>query len=167
MPDAPASPSTPPRFDYFEAANRHKADAKALEGMDPPRLANADYHFGIAAECALVAILRTDPTRANLFNLDGGLKNSADRMHIDRRWREFVNTPAISVGKIGAAFNALKNAYRDNPFQGWSVEQRYLSDAFAAAEIPREVVDKHEKAAKFCLELLDKARTWNLPKAGK
>lgn len=83
---ASASPPkiTPPRFDYFEAASRHKADAEAFKGMDPPRLANADYHFGIAAECALVAIFRTDPTRANLFNPDGGLKESSDRRHIDR-----------------------------------------------------------------------------------
>lgn len=42
-----------------------------------------------------------------------------------------------------------------NPFKGWSVEQRYLSDAHAAHEITDDVLDRHRRAATLCLRLLD------------
>lgn len=81
-----SSPPPPPRISYGDAARRHHSDAEHLLGEG--RRANADYHYGIAAESALIGILRTSETAAELFKEDGGLKDNL-RKHIDIVWNQF------------------------------------------------------------------------------
>ncbi|EYF08779.1 hypothetical protein [Chondromyces apiculatus] len=168
---SPPSPPSTPRVDYGEAARRHHHDAEML--FTAGRRGNADHLYGIAAECALLGILRTSPTAAGLFNADGALKDRERRKHIDVLWTQFCKEAAgfrlgTAVGRLKEAYPAKaqpsKSQYRAgqpgpaNPFQGWSVEQRYLSEAAMATEVTDEILEKHRAAAKRCLTLLDELR---------
>ncbi|HVK70888.1 MAG TPA: hypothetical protein VM694_40815 [Polyangium sp.] len=174
MSDTPAEPPSP-RFDYTEAANRHFRDAEALGALTPPRMANADHLYGIAAECALLGILQTDPTKASSFSADGGLDDRW-RKHINVLWGMFCHE-IERHRSLGFVMSHLRSEFPEqprrpgdrprfpsNPFKGWSVDQRYLSEASVATEIHPGAVEQHQRAAKHCLQLLDKARSMNHPK---
>lgn len=157
---------TPPqRVDYGEAARRHHRDAELLLGAE--RRANADHLYGIAAECALLGILRTSPTTHHMFGADGGALDRL-RCHVNVLWNQFCRE--AQGWRLGGTVSRMRAAYPGkarnpgdrppplNPFQGWSVDQRYLADAAVAAEIPDEVVKKHRAAAELCLKMLDDAQ---------
>lgn len=129
---------------YWEAALRHYHDGMALLAAQPtPRDANADQLFGLAAECALKAVLVWVgvPTDA-----DGGVRDRGLREHIDALWPEYVNHPD---GRVAARYQIASS----NPFQDWSIHRRYVADAHAGGG----AAATHERAAFACLLVAQKA----------
>ncbi len=129
-------------LDYADAAKRHWDDGGYL--LADHRLANADHLFGLAAECALKAVMlplgmELNPTGAPKDRRHG---------HIDRLWDEFG---AFVSSRGGARYAALLNAHQ-NPFTGsWKVDQRYD----AGAGCTPATVALHQQgamAAKHCLD---------------
>lgn len=169
MPPEVTSSSPPPaRFNYAEAAKRHFQDASALHMGTPPGVANADHLYGIATECALLGILRSDPTKALLFDGDGSLRDDSKRKHINVLWDRFLREEPGRIGAIQSRVRALctgsrtrpgERPHAQNPFKGWSVEQRYLSNQAVANEITAAMLNEHRRIAENCCSLLDAALT--------
>jgi hypothetical protein len=129
--------------DFSESARRHFEDAGSLrEGKRHP---NADQLYGIAAECALKAIMvglgaPTKPT--------GDLADPKHWKHLPELWAEFQ---AFPTGRAGARY--LSVLPRDNPFDDWGVAQRYAPTA--SVKVP--AVEAHFKATRAVLAALQRA----------
>lgn len=129
-------------LDYADAARRHWDDGFFL--IDDSRLANADHLFGLAAECALKAVML--PLGMKLT--PRGVPEDKRHAHIDRLWDEFG---AFVSSRGGARYGALLSAHQ-NPFAGsWKVDQRYDSrSGFTSAAV---ALHQHgAQAAKHCLD---------------
>jgi len=133
------------------------------------RRPNADHLFGIATECALLHLLRYEPEVRRSFLDDGAAPNEL-RKHVNLLWNEFCYRAGkgrrlgVALARLVSSFpaDAPRRGQRwrpRNPFASWNVDQRYLSDAAAGAEITEETLAEHAQAAKVCLELLDDMRT--------
>lgn len=115
--------------DFKNAFDRHREDADLLWNNE--RWANADHHYGVAAECALKALLITQGIQSQ----DGDIGNQQKkfRVHIDELWTRYH------------AFMQTKNAYplpETNPFKDWYIGQRYSNDK----DITRAVTEPHRNA---------------------
>lgn len=122
-----------PAFDL--AAKRHYSDGMLLHGSG--RYDNADHLAGLAAECALKALLAAVPGVS--ANTDGILVDTANkkyRFHIKDLWSNVQAVPANAPSQAQAALAALPTT---NPFEHWSVNDRYavpqISDAVAGAHL--------------------------------
>lgn len=123
---------------FYQAARRHQHDAALLHGEG--RLGGADHLYGLAAECALKAIL------VGLGEIKNPDKPQPYKKHIETLWGQF---DAYMQGH-GAQRYGLPSG---KPFDKWHVEQRYEDDAwFATAP-----VDDHRQAAAQTIALLQKA----------
>lgn len=133
-------------IDYGDSADRHWRDAQLLrEGR---RTNNADQLYGLAAECALKAImvrLGAPSTPA------GDLSTRTHREHIDRLWPEFQS---FAAGRTGARYLSLVGKLEE-PFFDWRVEQRYASQSW---HLSGSSLETHAKAARACLTALQRAR---------
>ncbi|WP_341643874.1 hypothetical protein [Thauera sp. SDU_THAU2] len=85
-------------LDYADAAWRHWDDGLFL--LADSRLANADHLFGLAAECALKAVML--PLGMKLK--PSGVPEDKRHGHIDRLWDEFG---AFVSSRGGARYGAL------------------------------------------------------------
>ncbi len=129
--------------DYRDAAERHWKDAEYL--FSDARLANADHLFGLAAECALKAVMH-----------GLGMKLSGDRpedpryqKHINILWSEFVS---FAASRSGARYlNPLRKEV--NPFKDWNVNGRYGN----GAAFPQTTVAGHRIGAKGTMLALQAA----------
>lgn len=123
---------------FFQAARRNQHDAALLHGAG--RLGGADHLYGLAAECALKAIL---------VGL-GQVKNPADpkpyKSHIDKLWNQFD----AYVQGHGPSHYLLPSG---NAFAGWRVEHRYDEDA----QFSEPLVDAHLQGAYETALLLQEA----------
>ena len=106
---------------YDEAAQRHWRDAEWLSGEQ--RTENADQLYGLAAECAVKAVLSKVPGCLS----DGELA-PAYRKHIDKLWSSIL---VQGVTKLAPGLQAVVQA--GNPFQDWRVEQRYAGDGVVSS----------------------------------
>ncbi|AKT40571.1 uncharacterized protein CMC5_047270 [Chondromyces crocatus] len=140
-------------MNYGEAARRHHRDAETLFAAG--RHANADHLYGIAAECALLGILRGSPAARKLFDAEGTVKEPM-RRHVNVLWNQ-LSKEAEGL-RLGKAMGRLQQHFSVNPFTGWSVRQRYLSDQGVLIEVTEETLLKHRKAAELCVRLLDDMR---------
>ncbi|POZ53820.1 SAM-dependent methyltransferase [Methylovulum psychrotolerans] len=106
------------KSDFKDAYQRHQQDANEL--FDKKRYANADHLYGLAAECALKAIMvKLEPT---LVGKDGDLLHKGDKVHIDKLWqhcRLFLQSRNAS--------SYLAHLSGGNPFNQWSVNARYAN----------------------------------------
>lgn len=131
-------------LDYADAARRHWDDGLFL--IADSRLANADHLFGLAAECALKAVMR--PLGMKLR--PSGVPEDKRHGHIDRLWDEFG---AFVSSRGGARYGALLNAHQ-NPFAGsWKVDQRYD----ARSDFTPAAVASHQHGAQTAKRCLDAA----------
>lgn len=128
--------------DYADAARRHWDDGGYL--LADGRLANADHLFGLAAECALKAVML--PLGMKLR--PGGVPEDRRHGHIDRLWDEFG---AFVSSRGGARYGALLSAHH-NAFAGsWKVDQRY--DAHSGFTPATVALHQHgAQTAKRCLD---------------
>lgn len=127
---------------FHDAAQRHWEDAGYLFAAQ--RLANADHLFGLAAECALKAVML--PLGMEL--LHSGRPKEKKHGHIDGLWDEFLT---FATNRGGARYADLLASY-ENPFANWKVDQRYA--ARSAFLLP--IVQDHKRGAdlaKFCLDM--------------
>jgi len=102
---------------YAEPARRAFADAEAL-WLDG-RLGTADHLFGLAAECALKAIL------CGLGLITADPPPAPFKVHINKLWGEYLTSLQ------GPAAPAIP---RSSPFSDWNVNDRYEDDAFFRPE---------------------------------
>lgn len=124
--------------DYYDAAQRHWDDANHL--LSTARLPNADQLFGVAAECALKAIM---------FKLGMPMKNDRpeDKKHghINVLWDEFIS---FANGKGQARYAAALGT--GNPFINWNVGQRYENGSVISLQVATDHKTSAE-LAKRCL----------------
>lgn len=69
--------------DFYNAFYRHATDADLL--LDKERWANADHHYGLAAECALKAIL----LQQGISSKGGDIADPKYKQHIDKLWDKY------------------------------------------------------------------------------
>jgi hypothetical protein len=122
---------------FCHAAQRTFRDAAILEKAD--RLASADHLFGLAAECALKAIL----AGLGVIPRQGKPPKPYD-VHMPKIWEQF------SAYVSGRSDYSLPD---ENPFEVWQIDHRYEADeTFTVAR-----VQKHKAGARRVAELLDRA----------
>jgi len=127
--------------DFRDAADRHRGDALLLLEMD--RLANADYLFGLAAECGLKALM---VALGMATSSHGVPREYHHKVHVDALWDEFL---AFAGGRGGARY-ALRLG-SDNPFGDWRISQRYCH----RSGFGHDRVTPHARAARLVRGLLD------------
>lgn len=109
------------KTNFKNAYDRHRIDAEML--FDKKRYANADHLFGLAAECALKAVMvGLDPM---LIDKNGDLLNDGDRKHVDKLWGHFR---LFLQGRSASSY--LIHVSGNNPFNGWNVNSRYSHEKF-------------------------------------
>jgi hypothetical protein len=140
---APQIPSF--HVDFREAAVRHWDDAHLL--THESRFANADQLFGLAAECALKAVMialgaQTDPQG-----------DFSSKLHVNDLWDELN---AFAAGRQGARYLAPLARFADNPFADWQTGQRYAANAHCPSD--SAAIQHHTEACHACLLALQISR---------
>lgn len=120
--------------DYIDAAQRHYRDGKLLHEQSPPRLANASHLYGLAAECALKAIMRKDLPGTPFGGSTG---------HIPALFREFKSHKSAKDVKLLTSVNSCALGLKN-----WGVQQRYQAEAAFGVEV---VAEQEESARKLLL----------------
>ncbi|GEM_PF-2985176 len=122
MMHANTTPTLPEVYD--SAALRHWHDANAL--IKQNRLAGADHHVGIAAECvvkhALVASGIAIPLPKKPVNY---------KQHIDKLWA--VACTGIDAAGFADLYCLLSSA--SNPFAHWKIDNRYAETSALETDI--------------------------------
>ncbi len=134
--------------DFFDAHDRHRADADLL--FTSGRWANADHMYGLAAECGLKRLMLAfgmpfDAARDRPSDRD-------DRLHIDDVWDRFETYRSGSVSGTGYSLPAT------NLFGDWTASQRYAHQA--SFDEPRALA--HQIGATEVQTLLKKAQNQGL-----
>ena len=131
--------------DFREAAERHWTDGDSL--FRSSRLANADHLLGLAAECALKAVMQA---LGMPLHPDGRpVDKQHHQVHINKLWDEFVT---FAHARGGARY-ALTLGAVPNPFADWDVAQRYdHSSSIGAGQAAR-----HQSAAQTARQVLEQA----------
>jgi hypothetical protein len=129
---------------YASAAMRMHAHAEQTF-VDVSRLGTADHLFGLAAECALKAVLEAchviPPPPARPANAAVRQRFST---HIDRLWGEYV---------AWAASQGALQLPAASGFTAWRAEDRYQHDSF----FTQTRADTHRADAALAVALLELA----------
>ncbi|GBE50099.1 hypothetical protein BMS3Bbin13_01024 [bacterium BMS3Bbin13] len=133
------------KTDFMDAATRHWEDAELLSNT--LRWANADHLYGVAAECALKAVMvmlgmETKPD-------DGSPIESRHKKHINRIWEEFLT---FAAGRNEGRYSGMLPV--GTPFADWDAAQRYA----ARREFSKDRVTLHRDAARAVRRILADAR---------
>ena len=165
-----ASPPTP-RPPAFLAASRHHFDTAKLASDKQLRI-SADHLAGLAAECAIKAILvdflgsRIKKSgKAYSPDLKAKAQEKMQRDNLDRIpeqdywhghlpdvWGHFT---AVVQGRPGrSAGPDFTGLLGQNPFDGWDVAHRYCDDT----EITEALVAQHIQAARTLIAAHEQAR---------
>jgi hypothetical protein len=108
------------KTDFKNAYARHQKDANHL--FDNKRYANADHLYGLAAECALKAVMiGLEPS---LVNKNGDLLDKGNKIHIDKLWGHFR---IFLQGRTASSYLAHISSNK-NPFSNWNVNDRYAHE---------------------------------------
>ena len=150
-------PPHPPRLpaDFLDATRRHWEDAELLRVEE--RWANADHLYGLSAECGLKALMQAFGMEMEAD--DQGLydkpKKKGDQKHIDTLWKHYEHYRSTREGTK----YLLPREYDDsNPFDDWSVHQRYVHrNQFDANRLQR-----HRSGAECVKNLVVEARKEDL-----
>jgi hypothetical protein len=128
---------------YSQAAQRHFDDCHTL--VAEHRAGNASHLAGLAAECALKAVLEG----LGFLILDGSgtPSDKKHRCHIDKVWDEFQ----ASMAGPRARTYVLDGT---NPFAAWRVAHRYEEDR--TVDLP--TAERHCSDARTAMLLLERAR---------
>jgi hypothetical protein len=130
-------------YNYVPAARRHYKDAETLREQGVR--GNADHLYGIAAECALSAVvLQLGWAQLGSDGLEGEF-----RCHIKEQWNVMITR---AKGRTGVA--KLAKVLASNPFRDWHTRDRYS----ATGEADNKVVERHQKGADAMLCVMDAVR---------
>lgn len=131
---------------YCHAARRHWDDAIHLRR--DARLPNADQLYGLAAECALKAVV---VALGGKTSADGDLAEEFGKRHVNGVWEDYR---VYASGRTAARYVAPLDSFAGNPFVDWSATQRYAADN----SIPSgAAVELHAAAAQACQLVLQRA----------
>ncbi|WP_406049293.1 hypothetical protein OG280_10590 [Streptomyces virginiae] len=166
-----AATSSPPRPPAFLAASRHHFHTAKLASDKQLRI-SADHLAGLAAECAIKAILvdylgsviKSGKAYNGELKADAkekmqreGLEKMPEKDywhgHLPEVWGHF--TSVIGKRQARSAGPDFSTLLGDNPFDGWNVAHRYCDDA----EIPETLVAQHLQAARILIAAHEQART--------
>lgn len=126
--------------DFRDAADRHWTDSWYLSQDN--RLANADHLLGLAAECALKAVMLELGMMLNAHSVP---TNPKHRTHIDKIWEEFIT---FAENRQGAHYAAMLSG--PNPFSDWNIDQRYNH----RSQFSEPIVTNHHKGTKAVMMIL-------------
>ncbi|MBF0626581.1 MAG: hypothetical protein HQL91_00020 [Magnetococcales bacterium] len=124
---------------FPSAAYRHLADAKILEQRN--RIAAADHHYGMAAECYLKAAIVGS----------GKSVEGAVRKHVNMIWGQVSSY--VDPNRY-AILNALLQ--QESPFLTWSVDDRYADTDDLEIDLNKledGVVTRWEKRKSVAMEI--------------
>jgi hypothetical protein len=130
---------------FPDAARRSWTDAEQL--LNAGRSGTPDHLYGLAAECALKAIL------AGLGAFLGEPPpRSPYRRHINHLWAEYATFMSASRARIGLLPPSTPPGH-PAPFAAWDVVHRYFDDGtFALARVAA-----HRADASVAMELFERA----------
>ncbi|MCK2240340.1 MULTISPECIES: hypothetical protein [unclassified Crossiella] len=139
--------STTPRADFDSSAKRHMADAELLHVQSRP--ANADHLAGLAAECALKALI------AGFLGGHVDQKSLVVHPHTGQQIKQHINTlwPEMSTIVRDRAANVLTPVLTSQPFADWSVNERYCD----GSHLTPAAVTSHLSAARTVIGILEQA----------
>lgn len=126
--------------DFLDAHHRHWDDAEFL--FNEARLANADHHYGMAAECGLKRLMIA--FGMGVKPEDGSPIKHKDRFHADKAWNRYES---YRSGRLSFTLPS------DDPFNDWSISQRYAS----REHFTRERTESHRSGARTVRVLIKKA----------
>jgi hypothetical protein len=129
---------------YSHAAHRHFADCNTLVGGG--RAGNASHLAGLAAECALKAVL--EGLGVLVLDTSGKPIDKKHICHINKLWDEF------QAGMAGSRARTYVSLDGTNPFAAWSIGQRYEEDR--TIDLP--TAEAHCSGARKVMVLLERAR---------
>lgn len=134
--------ATPPAAteNYKEAARRHAPDALLL--LNSGRHVNASHLAGLAAECALKAILVAHGVHP--------LVQTQYMLHVNLLWPQYESW---ARGRSLARFLPIAASSVSPLFDGWSIHQRYHD----GAAITPAVAHAHYADLRACLMALQNA----------
>lgn len=136
------------RTDFDSSAKRHIIDAELLHAHSRP--ANADHLAGLAAECALKALIAS--------YLGGRINQNDFVVHPNtgRPIKEHVNTlwPEMSTIVRSRSAKALVPILTSAPFADWKVDERYCD----GSHLTPTVVAAHISAARTVIGILEQAQ---------
>jgi len=127
--------------DFRDAADRHWTDSWYLSNNN--RLPNADHLLGLAAECALKAIMLG---LGMLLRTDGAPDEKGHRVHINELWDEFIT---FAQKRNGTHYAAMLSG-NPNPFSDWNINQRYNH----RTQFNEPLVTNHRTATKAVMKVL-------------
>lgn len=128
---------------FYNAFSRHDADADLL--LENGRWANADHHYGLAAECALKAILLQQGIASDNGDISKDKKYWPYKQHINKLWDKYQS------------FMQKKNTYvlpTRNPFHDWHINQRYAHEN----DITEQTARNHGAAVASLKKIVKKAK---------
>jgi hypothetical protein len=128
--------------DFYDAFSRHGVDADQL--LKNGRWANADHHYGLAAECALKALLLQQGIPSSNGDMSPDSQYRCCRKHINDLWDSYQS------------FMQTRSAYAipaNNPFQDWDIAQRYAPEK----EITEQMARTHGAALGTLKQVIRKA----------
>jgi len=123
--------------DFHDATERHRVDADAL--FNNQRFANADHLFGLAAECALKAVMKGLGMQ---IKPDGSPSTQSHRVHVNKLWNEYIS---FANNRNGVKYVVGMDS--NNPFSNWDVNQRYEHHS----RFTDSCVDEHRKATEIIM----------------
>jgi hypothetical protein len=129
--------------DFRDSSERHWDDSGTL--FTNNKLANADHLLGMAAECAMKAVMRSLGMTLSL----AGRPEEPYAVHINLLWDEFIT---FAHGRGGAHYADMLSG-NPNPFSDWHVNQRYNH----RAQFSEPIVKNHHQAAKEIMQVLQAA----------
>jgi hypothetical protein len=129
---------------YASAAKRTHRDAERL--AEAERLGTADHLFGLAAECALKAVLHTLGKIA-----DAPAKPPRPwKVHMPKLWSEYEALAGAD------SLPSLDFESGSCPFSDWTIDQRYEHDRFFLDR--RDAVERHRRGSLFVLGVLERVK---------
>lgn len=120
--------------DFYNSFERHKKDAELLWNSN--RWANADHLYGLAAECALKALLLTQGIQ---------ISHRKYKKHINDLWDQynrFMQTRSIYLIPTS------------NPFSNWNIAQRYENEI----NISRSNTQNHRNTVIHIAKIIKQAK---------
>lgn len=129
--------------DFLDAHHRHWDDGEML--YQAGRLANADHLYGLSAECGLKAVM----VALGMPTDKQGSPLGPDRVHINQLWERFAT---FAQGRAATRYVSLLPG--TNPFERWSVGQRYVHQR----HFTQQLVQTHREGAQKVRTVVRQAR---------